>query len=138
MQTFLPYADFQKSAQVLDYKRLGKQRVEVLQILKALHGETKGWINHPAVKMWRGFEDCLIDYGCAVCDEWLARGYKDTCKDKILAYRIPGASKEKPAWLGNTQLHTSHQSNLLRKDIKTYQPKFEKGLTPDMPYCWPV
>ena len=29
MQTFLPYADFERSARVLDAKRLGKQRVEV-------------------------------------------------------------------------------------------------------------
>ena len=33
MQTFLPYADFAQSAKVLDMKRLGKQRVEVLQLL---------------------------------------------------------------------------------------------------------
>jgi hypothetical protein len=36
MQTFLPYPDFAKSAAVLDNKRLGKQRVECLQILTAL------------------------------------------------------------------------------------------------------
>jgi hypothetical protein len=36
MQTFLPYADFAECARVLDDKRLGKQRVECLQILKAL------------------------------------------------------------------------------------------------------
>lgn len=36
MQTFLPYTDFKSCARVLDDKRLGKQRVECLQILKAL------------------------------------------------------------------------------------------------------
>lgn len=36
MQTFLPYKSFEQSAACLDNKRLGKQRVEVLQILKAL------------------------------------------------------------------------------------------------------
>lgn len=36
MQTFLPYPDFNKSAQCLDDKRLGKQRAECLQILKVL------------------------------------------------------------------------------------------------------
>jgi len=30
MQTFLPYADFKLSTRVLDYKRLGKQRVEAM------------------------------------------------------------------------------------------------------------
>ena len=33
MQTFLPFPDFQQSAAVLDRVRLGKQRVEALQIL---------------------------------------------------------------------------------------------------------
>lgn len=36
MQTFLPVADFEKAATFLDYKRLGKQRVECLQILNIL------------------------------------------------------------------------------------------------------
>ncbi len=53
MQTFLPYPDFKRSAKVLDYRRLGKQRVEALQILKALQVENYGWRNHPIVKMWK-------------------------------------------------------------------------------------
>jgi Pyrimidine dimer DNA glycosylase len=36
MQTFLPYPDFVACARVLDSRRLGKQRVEALQILRAL------------------------------------------------------------------------------------------------------
>lgn len=53
MQTFLPYTDPEKCARVLDNKRLGKQRVEAIQILNVLLGvtQTKGWRNHPAVKM---------------------------------------------------------------------------------------
>ena len=53
MQTFLPYPDFLDSAQCLDYRRLGKQRVEAMQIHNIVSGKrsTGGWINHPAVKM---------------------------------------------------------------------------------------
>ena len=54
MQTFLPYKTFKQSAQVLDNKRLGKQRVEAYQILRALCGESKGWVHQPATVMWRG------------------------------------------------------------------------------------
>jgi hypothetical protein len=36
MQTFLPYPDFKKSLQALDYRRLGKQRVESYQIIRIL------------------------------------------------------------------------------------------------------
>lgn len=60
MQTFLPYSSFSKSASVLDNKRLGKQRVECLQILKALSDPAYGWQNHPAVKMWKGYTDRLV------------------------------------------------------------------------------
>jgi hypothetical protein len=61
MQTFLPYASFSESAKALDYKRLGKQRVECRQILRALeHGG--GWANHPATRLWRGYETALKAY----------------------------------------------------------------------------
>ena len=58
MQTFLPYKDFRKSLQCLDYRRLGKQRVEAMQIHNILTGknESSAWVNHPAVKMWKGHE----------------------------------------------------------------------------------
>ena len=59
MQTFLPYKDFTKSAKALDNKRLGKQRVEVKQILNALDGKSKGWTNHPATNMWRDMKQPL-------------------------------------------------------------------------------
>jgi hypothetical protein len=54
MQTFLPVANFKESAKILDYRRLGKQRVEARQILNALQGKSKGWANHPATKCGEG------------------------------------------------------------------------------------
>ena len=36
MQTFLPYESFKQSARVLDWRRLGKQRVEGMQIINAI------------------------------------------------------------------------------------------------------
>ena len=36
MQSFLPVPDFRESAKCLDMKRLGKQRVEVLILLKSI------------------------------------------------------------------------------------------------------
>lgn len=58
MMTFLPHEDFEKSAQSLDYRRLGKQRVEAMQIYNCLLKPTR-WKNHPAVLMWSGYEDAL-------------------------------------------------------------------------------
>ena len=52
MQTFLPYAGFADTAQVLDKRRLGKQRVEAIQVLRALTVPGYGWRHHPAATMW--------------------------------------------------------------------------------------
>ena len=65
MQTFLPYPDFELSACVLDKKRCWKQVIEARQIHQALSDETSPshrFINHPAVQMWKGYEDCLAHY----------------------------------------------------------------------------
>lgn len=51
MQTFMPYYNWDECAKVLDNKRLNKQKVEALQILKAINDPEYGWQNHPAVNM---------------------------------------------------------------------------------------
>lgn len=135
MQTFLPYKSFTESAACLDRQRLGKQRVEVLQILRAIHGETTGWVNHPATLMWRKYVDSLVMYGTAVCREWLKRGYIDNCKPKIRQYRTR-VDWHKPPWLTN-DFCRAHQSNLLRKDPVHYG-QFGWDVPDDLPYIWPV
>jgi len=69
MQTFLPYPHFSRTARALDRRRLGKQRVEVLQIYNVHRstGVTTGWANHPAVRMWKGHDYMLLSYGIAIC-----------------------------------------------------------------------
>ncbi len=136
MQTFLPYPSFIESASALDMRRLGKQRVEVLQLLKALH-EGGAWANHPACKMWRGYENALVVYGRTICTEWLHRGYKDTCFNKINLFWNDGADKLLPNWLGNEAFHAAHRSNLLRKDPEHYG-QFKWTEPKDLPYIWPV
>lgn len=131
MQTFLPVASFAGSAQILDYRRLGKQRVEAMQILNVLSGpRSRGWRNHPAVRMWRGYEPALQAYMDACIDEWVRRGYRNTM--------VPARpmSHVLPPWFGDPALHASHRSNLLRKDPVFYgRLGWEEG--PDLPYVWP-
>lgn len=129
MQTFLPYADFSLTARVLDRQRLGKQRVEALQLLRGQ------WPNHPASKMWRGYEYVLAEYAEDICWEWLERGYKDTCLEKILEEKKRFSFHGLPPWLGDDSFHSSHRSNLLRKDFKYYSQFFD-GPT-DLEYVWP-
>lgn len=148
MQTFLPYPDYAKSAACLDRQRLGKQRVEVLQILNALHeiptesGKPAGWRNHPATKMWRGYEAQLIGYGLVVCDEWISRGYRDSTRPKIEQHLqwledAEEFSIELPPWFGDSAFHLSHQSNLVRKDPGHYR-KFFPAVPDNLEYVWPV
>lgn len=138
MQTFLPEPSFGRSAQILDRQRLGKQRVETLQLLNALAGLTKGWRTHPAALMWQGYERALILYGMAICDEWVRRGYKDGCKTKIMAHRDRyGPELALPPWLGDPKFHASHRSNLLRKDPAFYG-RLGWPEPPTLDYIWPV
>ncbi|AGL21327.1 MSMEG_6728 family protein [Actinoplanes sp. N902-109] len=149
MQTFLPYPDFVASAKVLDQKRLGKQRVETVQVLRGLVQPGYGWRHHPAVKMWIGYEEALVRYGLDMAGVWTATGRADTTAATLLAdvaaarnltvirtQEDLAASDEVPPWLGDEALHLSHRSALLRKDPAFYGPVF--GTIPaDLPYVWP-
>jgi hypothetical protein len=150
MQTFLPYPDFLASARVLDPKRLGKQRVETLQVLRGLVLPTYGWRHHPAVKMWAGYEEALGRYALDVAEVWTGNGRADTTVATFLAdlaaatgittirsQQEMAAADELPPWLGDEKFHESHRSALLRKDAGFYGPLF--GAVPaDLPYVWPA
>jgi len=136
IQTFLPFPSFAESAAALDYRRLGKQRVECKQIMLALIDPTYGWQNHPAVKMWRGHVRALADYATFICLEWKSRGYKDTLAPWFIDFAVLNKDSE-PPWLGAPDFHRSHQSNLIRKDPAFYAPKFP-GVPGDLPYIWPA
>ncbi|HEY8532985.1 MAG TPA: MSMEG_6728 family protein [Micromonospora sp.] len=149
MQTFLPYPDFAASAEVLDQQRLGKQRVETLQVLRALTWPRYGWRNHPAVRMWAGYEEALVRYGLEMCREWTARGCGDTVAESLLTDFAAHSGRREvrtqeelarltavPPWLGREDFHLSHRSALVRKNPDHYRPIF--GDVPPMPYVWPV
>lgn len=131
MQTFLPYPDFVASSRVLDWRRLGKQRVEAFQIWKALMFGG-AWARHPAVRMWRGYEQSLLVYHDAMIREWIHRGYRNN-----MPFRGARSVSHTPPWLGDEAFHRSHQSNLLRKDYAHYSPHFP-GVPTDLPYIWPA
>ncbi|MFE2759207.1 MSMEG_6728 family protein [Streptomyces halstedii] len=150
MQTFLPHADFRRSALALDPRRLGKQRVETIQVLRGLTVPGYGWRHHPAVHMWAGYQEALVRYGLEMCAAWTEEGRADTCaatlrEDLIASLGRPAAvrpqsalaeARELPPWLGDEAFHLSHRSALVRKDPAYYQPLFP-GVPPDLPYVWP-
>jgi len=127
----LPYKDFSSTFQCLDYRRLGKQRIEARQIYNIITGqqESNGWKHHPIVKMWEGYENALALYHNLCIQQWIKRGYKNNMpllEVKDIVY---------PSWLGNEKFHASHRSNLLRKDF-TYYSKFGWKEENNLPYIW--
>jgi hypothetical protein len=145
MQTFLPYPSFAESARVLDGPRLGKQRVETLQILRALLVPTYGWQRHPVVQMWRGHVPGLTAYGLAMTDEWLARGHADTVRPQLVEFApaVDGLPQEElaargllPPWIGDEAVHESHRSRLIAKNPGFYEGVFP-GTRRDLEYVWP-
>jgi len=161
VQTFLPYADshdFREVARVLDNQRLNKQALEGWQIMMTLleldpagnNRQPKGWVNHPAVKMWRGAELGLLEYISEMVFEWKGRGYKSTILDKALA------TYERADELGRTtdisrpefmyddsvfeSVAHSHRLALLSKNYDWYRQfgwAEDNGIAPDSyEYVW--
>lgn len=136
MQTFIPIAttDFSEIAKTLDNKRLNKQALEGWQILMTLteldpEGNDripKGWANHPAVKMWRGYEKALLDYIIAMCDEWRSRGFHTTIDDKARTTFTIAVSKGKVSTVLSyppcivEEVAITHRQALLSKHYEWY------------------
>jgi len=144
MQTFIFDDDLYKVAGILDTKRLGKQRVEAIQIARILTGITPDsrWKNHPAVLMWKGYEAFLIKkYIRTIMDVWVLRNYNnDKCEEHYKQLiETEEAKKEiiKPSWL-KEDFYTTHKSNLLRKNFDYYKRHFDyKKIRINMSYIWP-
>lgn len=141
MQTFIPIAstDFMESAKVLDNKRLNKQALEGWQIMMTLleldpegnHRTPKGWVNHPAVLMWKGHESLLWVYVLSMVKEWKARGYNSTIGDKATQTMDAALTLNRitkmgalPAWMRDKDkfeaIAASHRTALLTKEYEWY------------------
>jgi hypothetical protein len=161
MQTFVPIAttDFIQIAKTLDNKRLNKQALEGWQILMTLleldplgnHRTPKGWVNHPAVKMWRGSETLLMNYVVAMGVEWSCRGYSTTIPAKAMETWFRGrdlgrVDKEPvtPEWMTDKakfeEIASTHRTALLHKDYEWYSQFHwaeDTGSKPDTyEYIW--
>ena len=130
VNTFVVSDDLTVCVKALDYRRLGKQRVEAYQIWRVLKGFTKGWRRHPAVLMWEGYTCFLAKYCNACIDEWILRGYKNTMQ------KLPHCSSPQPPWWwGWEPVLKSHQASLNRKAPDFYHFDVDQNDWPD--YVWP-
>ena len=152
MQTFLCEPTFSLSLAHLDFKRLGKQRVEAYQILLTLNDHwawsvytgdrtleqyQSKWGNHPAVLMWRDYTSELRRYYNEAINQWLKRGYKNSMVDywpePDEIYPIY------PSWYTD-ELITSHRCRLLQKNYEFYS-QYNWNVPDnwkDVRYIWPV
>lgn len=144
MQTFLTDRSWAVTARQLDYRRLGKQRVECKQILAALGyvltssgsllpwPAKKGWASHPCTRMWAGYPEALAVYQKVMIEEWIRRGYNNT----MFLYSGDPEVFALPAWHDDERVYASHRSNLLRKNPEHYG-RFGWTEGPDLPYFYP-
>lgn len=121
MMTFIVIGDFVLNAQILSMEHLGKQRVEAKQIIDILlKGSTSGaWVNHTAVRSWRGFIDALKYYANCIIQEFIRRGGNNT----MPLYELP-EKIDMPWWARWNRLHQSHRAMLYRKNPFHYHDKF--------------
>ena len=142
MQTFLPYPNFKQSASVLDMRRLGKQRIEAIEILKISLGKESRWKHHPAVKMWKGYEHALSHYTRCIIEEWRRRGYNDSLLGKLAVIctdfdLLSNVETILPWWLGLDEFHSKHRATLLFK-LPAHYSTFGWIENPEYGYLWPT
>lgn len=121
VNTFVLHPDLWVNAKLIDNERLGKQRMEAMQILDVLLGNgKKGWHYHPATNMWRGYEPFLKLYINSIIKEWVRRGFDNGYELFVITEDII-----EPWWWRAKTIHFTHQANLYLKmpyyygDLKT-------------------
>jgi len=144
MQTFITDYDFSKSAKNLDRKRLGSQIYEGIHILASLLDKNEDLINpkrdvsnHPAAKLWIGYERELMNYIKVHMVEWADRGYSSDINIgnylMLAAYILPFDNV--PYWVTDELIET-HRSVLVKKDKLYYKEIFGYVAIKEMRYTW--
>jgi hypothetical protein len=139
MQIFVPVPDLAIIADCLDDKRLGAMRRESRQVYDTiLMRPTKkgtprvGYVNHPIVKMWRGFENAVLSYSNVMIEEWVKRGKNNTMEIVEIKGDIVF-----PPWWGRDDVHAAHRSNLYHKFPRHYEQfGWAEASLPLLGYVW--
>jgi hypothetical protein len=140
MQTFLPHPDYLQSMRCLDKLRLGNQVWrEGMTLIRG------GWPNHPASKMWKGYQYHLGLYLLSGLEALSERGKEyPHIRENIFIEMSKHINRGAPPWLGDERIHASHRRALLYKNRDWYS-RFGWTEKPDIPnekgklnYYWPV
>lgn len=160
VNTFVVKEDLVENARYLDGNRLNKQRIEAKEIIDILESldmgiipEKKGWMYHPATKMWRGYTNALKVYYNSILREFERRytgnkmSYYDI--DESLYYinkymgngyfERPFTEYSFPPWFSFPPFILSHRASLIRKDPNYYSKFDTHEVKPylNYGYLWP-
>lgn len=155
IQTWLPLPNYEESVRCLRMEELAVQRFHVLELMEFIHQVPEESSQLPSdysrledepsfdwsVRMWRGFELQLCEYGLTCCDEWsMRRTKKDPMYEKI-EFHMECATTEdadgsKPNWFGDVDFHLSHQAALVLRDSGHYGSYFKVDTSRQLE--WPV
>jgi hypothetical protein len=137
MQTWITDYDFYKSASNLDTKRLGSQIYEGIHILASLLDVNDKLVNpkrnvknHPAAKLWIGYEKELLFYIHEHLWFWFGKNYSSIINYenyKILLHVLGWCSAKTLNWITDNLIQT-HRSALIQKN-----PDHYRRIWPDCP-----
>lgn len=119
MQVFMPYKSIIESVRCLDYRRLGKQRIEIKYMLEMLYGMW-AYRKHPVVEMWEDYYVFLEIIYSASVREWISRGHTNTLPIELEFVTGPVVL---PPWLEDYTYQ--YKGLLLYKDYDYYSKKFD-------------
>jgi hypothetical protein len=166
VNTFVTSTNLKECARNLDNLRLNKQIVEGKQIIKILETVDKtgkipvgrGFVNHPATKMWMGHTNQLKTYVNHMIREWVTvRGKNhsvqiypvDESKYNIPVCKFDGSKAVYeelhdeehcfPKWFSFPPFIMAHKASLYRKNPMHYSFLLNEDLKPYIAcgYLWP-
>lgn len=139
MMLWLPHENFRDCARAMDSRTLTIQRFDAWRLLNMLtKGVPVGMKRNPTIRMWQEYPTWVAGYGMAICLEWELRSEKSSEITKLFEEYLDVAdlTDTYPRWLGDSLLHSSHRSNMIKLDPDHYM-KLWPGVIEGMPLAWP-
>lgn len=98
--------------EVLDKRRLNKQKIECKQIMDAIDGISTAWKNHPIVKSYTPYRKWLSVY------YWLIEEYTSSNSDLLMMFHY-----NKWLWENKPIFHTEEYFNQMKRRLYTKDNK---------------
>lgn len=138
---YLPHPDFEVSAQAFDSAMLQVNIDNIINLLENFHEtEFAQPVDDRQRLAWKDHEVSLCWYGIVLCVEMERRQLHASSRARLewhLDMASAGAfSMDRPDWVGDERVHTSHQSQLIAHNPRVYAPAFP-GIPDNLPVWWP-